>query len=262
MVSALQTLTNRAIPLNTDALAAIRNTQEVLFYHNIRPKSTGNGITFASMKIYHKVHGANPGATVYGCIKGTFEFLLKADPSTLIQALYKDKGSPTMSMAPIKSLRNLPLDIMGLANYVQVRNVYTLSPVFGKDNEGNNKLQCPTWVFLRVKTMYIFTHLVGLIQPSLNTLNVSLKEKEMPYLDTKTRFALVETTNKWCPVALQHTLLTASEKHLESMKKEGLHRGEYGNQDLPPFLIRKTKLRLPKLGVVSKQDAEFINYFI
>ena len=76
----------------------------------------------------------------------------------------------------------------------------------------------------------------------------------MPYLDTKTHFALVGTTNEWCLVALQHTLLTALEKHLEFMKKEGLLCGEYGNQDLPPFLIRKTKLRLPKLGVVSKQE--------
>ncbi len=99
--------------------------------------------------------------------------------------------------------------------------------------------------------MYLFTHLVSLIQPSLNTLNVSLKEKQMPYLDTKTRFVLVRTTNEWCRVALWHTLLTALEKHLESMKKESLIHEEYGNQHLPPFLIHKTKVRLPKLNVVS-----------
>jgi hypothetical protein len=209
MVSALQTPTNREVPLNTDALAAIWNTQEVLVYRNICPKSTGNGITFASMTIYHKVHGTNPGATVYGCIKGTFKLLLKADLLTSIQALYKDKGSRTMLTAPIKSLHNLPLDMMGLANYVQVSNTYTLSPAFGKDAKGNKNLQCLTWVFLRMKTMYLFTHLVGLIQPSLNTLNVSLKEKEMPYLDTKTCITLVGTTNELCPVALQHTLLIA-----------------------------------------------------
>jgi hypothetical protein len=87
MVSALRTPTNRAIPLNTDALAAIQDTQEVLVYHNIRPKSTDKGITFASMTIYHKMHGADLGATVYGCIKGTFKLLLKADPSTSIQVL-------------------------------------------------------------------------------------------------------------------------------------------------------------------------------
>jgi hypothetical protein len=178
MMSALQTLTNRAISLNTDALAAIWNTQEVLVYRNIRPKSTCNGITFAFMTIYHKVHGANPGATVYGCIKGTFELLLKADPSTSIQALYKDEGGPMMLTAPIKSLHNLSLDIMGLANYIQVSNAYTLSPAFGKDNKENNKFQHPIWVFLRVKTMYLFTHQVGLIQPSLNTLNIV--ERKVP----------------------------------------------------------------------------------
>ncbi len=106
-----------------------------------------------------------------------------------------------MSAAPIESLRNLPLVIMGLANYVQVSNAYTLSPALWKDNKGNNKLQHQTWMFLRVKTMYLFTHLVGLIQPSLNTLNVSLKEKEMLYLDMKTHFALIGTTNEWCLAA-------------------------------------------------------------
>jgi hypothetical protein len=174
MVSALRTPKNRAILLNTDALAAIRNTQAVLVYRNIQPKSTSNSITFASMTIYHKVHGADPGATVYGCFKGTFKLLFKVDPSTSIQALYKDKGSLTMLTSLIESLCGLPSDIIGLAAYVQGSNVYTLSPVFGKDDKGNNKLQCPTWVFLRVKTMYLFTHLVGLIQPSLNTLNFSL----------------------------------------------------------------------------------------
>ena len=160
-----------------------------------------------------------------------------------------------------RKLWDFPPDILGLANYVQVSNTYTLSPAFGKDPDGNNKLQRPTWVFLRVKTTYLFSHLVGLIQPSLNLLNVSLKEKEMPYLDTKTRFAFVGTTNDWCPAALLEVLKKALEKHISSMKKDGLLRGEYSNQDLPPFLIRRTKVRLPKLDGVSKQDAEFINYF-
>jgi hypothetical protein len=45
------------------------------------------------------------------------------------------------------------------------------------------------------------------------------------------------------------------------MKKEGLFHGEYVNWNLPPFLIQKTKLRLPKLDIVSKQDTKFMNYF-
>ena len=75
---------------------------------------------------------------------------------------------------------------MGLGNHVQISNVYTLSPTFGTDEAGNNKLQHPTWIFFRVKTTYQFSHLVGLIQSNLNHINVALKEKKMPYLDTKT----------------------------------------------------------------------------
>jgi hypothetical protein len=75
-----------------------------------------------------------------------------------------------MVTRPIEWLEDLPLDILGLANYTQVSNVYTLSPAFGKDSDGNEKLQRPTWVFLRVKTTYLFSHIVGLIQPSLNLL--------------------------------------------------------------------------------------------
>ena len=63
------------------------------------------------------------------------------------------------------------------------------------------------------------------------------------------------------PAALLEVLKKALEKHISSMKKDGLLRGEFSNRDLPPFLIRKTKIRLPKLDGVSKQDAEFINYF-
>ncbi len=254
----LCTPNNRGIPLNQEALSAIRNTQEVLIFRNTRPQSTGDGVTFVSMQIYHKVYGEDPGANVYKCIRGAYELLLKADSDSSIQALYEDAAT---TPDPIVSLNKFPQDIMGLANYVQVSNAYTLSPAFGKDEEGNNKLQHPTYVYMRIKTRYLFSHVVGLIQPSLNILNISMKEKEMPYLDTKTRFALVGTTNEWCPSAIQQTLQKELEKHAESMNKGGILRGEYMNRDPPPFLIRKTKLKLPKLDVISKQDADFINYF-
>ena len=182
------------------------------------------------MTIYHQEQGADPGAIVYAGIKGTYELLLKADATTSISALYKDDGGQeTQPTLTLTSIWDFPPDILGLANYIQVSNTYTLSPAFGKDPKGNNNLQHPTWVFLRVKTTYLCLHLVGLIQPSLNLLNVSLKEKEMPYLDTKTRFAFVETTNDWCPAALLEVLKKALEKHISSMKKDGLLRGEYSN---------------------------------
>ncbi len=83
MVLALRTPANRIIPLDAATLEAIRNTPEVLIYGNTLPKSTGNGVTFVAMTIYHTVQGADPGATVYGSIKGTYKLLLKADPATL-----------------------------------------------------------------------------------------------------------------------------------------------------------------------------------
>ncbi len=83
----------------------------------------------------------------------------------------------------------------------------------------------------------------------------------MPFLDTKTRIAFVETTNEWCPVSLQLVFLEALEKHTDSMQSDGLLRGEFANRGPPPFLIRKTKLRVPKLDKISTNDAEFINYF-
>ncbi len=112
-----------------------------------------------------------------------------------------------------------------------------------------------------MKTKYLFSHLVGLIQPSLNLLNVSLKKKDMPYLNTKTQFALVGTTNKWCPTAIQQMLHKELEKRIDSMKKDGQLCNEYSNCKIPPFFIPKTKMRLPKMDMVSKQDMEFVNYF-
>jgi hypothetical protein len=86
----------------------------------------------------------------------------------VIPALYKDAYGPS-SDSPITSLEDFPLGTMGLGNHIQINNVYTLSPTFGTDEAGNNKLQRPTWIFFRVKTMYQFAHLVGFFQSNLTT---------------------------------------------------------------------------------------------
>ncbi len=87
---------------------------------------------------------------------------------------------------PILTVSGYPTDVLGLGNYVQISNPYTLSKMVGKDAEGNLKTQRPTYVFMRISTNLLFSHVVGLIQPNLNQINVNVKEKEMPYLDTKT----------------------------------------------------------------------------
>jgi hypothetical protein len=45
-----------------------------------------------------------------------------------------------------------PTDVLGLGNYVQISNLYTLSKVVGKDAEGNQKLQWLTYVHTRQQT--------------------------------------------------------------------------------------------------------------
>ncbi len=186
---------------------------------------------------------------------------MRADPTTVIPALYKDAYGPS-SDSPITSLEDFLLDTMELGNHIQISNVYTLSPNFGTDEAGNNKLQCPTWIFFWVKTTYQFAHLVGLIQSNLNHINVVLREKEMPYLDTKTRLAIVGTTNKWCPAALKQVLEDALDKHIVSVRnKGGSLSAEFASQEVPPFMIRKTKVRVSKLDKLGAEDAVFINYF-
>ena len=151
---------------------------------------------------------------------------------------------------------------MGLGNHVQISNVYTLSPTFGTDEAGNNKLQCPTWIFFRVKTTYQFAHLIVSIQSNLNHINVILKEKEMPYLDTKTYLAIVGTSNEWCLAALKQVLKEALDKYIKSACNEGGSLStEFASQEVPPFMIRKTKVQVPKLNKLGAEDAEFINYF-
>ena len=58
-----------------------------------------------------------------------------------------------------------------------------MSPANGNNDDGN-QLQCPTYVVLWVTTKYAFDHIVGLIQLYLTEMNMFVKEKEMPSLNT------------------------------------------------------------------------------
>ena len=84
----------------------------------------------------------------------------------------------------------------------------------------------------------------------------------MPYLDTKTQLAIVGTTNEWCPAALKQVLKDALDKHIESVRNKGSSlSAEFASQEVPPFMIWKTKVRVPKLNKLGAEDADFINYF-
>ena len=84
-----------------------------------------------------------------------------------------------------------------------------------------------------------------MIKPNLNHINVVLKEKEMPYLDTKTRLAIVGTTNKWCPTALKQVLKDALDKHIKSVCNNGSSlSAEFASREVPPFMYGRPKLEL------------------
>ena len=73
-----------------------------------------------------------------------------------------------------------------------------MSPVNGNNDEGNPKLQRPTYVVLQVTTKYTFDHIVSLIQSYLTEINMFVKEKEMPSLNTRTHLAIIGMTANWC----------------------------------------------------------------
>jgi hypothetical protein len=110
------------------------------------------------------------------------------------------------------------------------------------DDEGNPKLQRPTYVVLRVTTKYIFDHIVGLIQSYLTEMNMFVKEKEMPSLNTRTRLAIIGTTADWCPVSLQKTLHKDLESHMENLQTCGRVDTKFCHHRVPAFLLRKYKM--------------------
>ncbi len=172
---------------------------------------------------------------MYECLKKVFELLLRADPRATVLPLYADKAGVTIP--PITTVAAYPTDVLGLGNYTQISNPYTLSKVVGKDAEGNKKLQRPTYVYMRISTDLLFLHVVGLIQPNLNQINVNVNGKEMPYLDTKTRYAIVGTTNYWCSVALQEILTKELTKNIAQQHDGGYLDREHQEKEFPPFMI-------------------------
>jgi hypothetical protein len=132
----------------------------------------------------------------------------------------------------------------------------------GEDDEGNPKLQRPIYVVLQITTKYVFDHIVGLIQSYLTKMNMFVKEKEMPSLNTRTRLAIIGTTANWCPVSLRKTLHKDLERRVENLQTSGWVDTNFSHHRIPAFLLQKIKMRMPKMNsLMSKQDVEFINYY-
>ncbi len=123
-----------------------------------------------------------------------------------INPLYNEEEEGGHKFVPITEPTLFPSNMLGLHNHIQICNLYTMSPANGNNDEGNPKLQHPIYGVLWVTTKYAFDHIVGLIQSYLTEMNMFVKEKEMPSLNTRARLAIIGTTTDWCPVSLRKTL--------------------------------------------------------
>jgi hypothetical protein len=112
--------------------------------HNLRPQSSGNRIMFASIAIFHRDALVYPGANLYECLKKVLELLLRADPRATVLMLYAAEAGGMITL--IITIAAYPTDVLRLGNYAQISKPYTLSKVVGKDTEGNQNLQWPTYV--------------------------------------------------------------------------------------------------------------------
>jgi hypothetical protein len=177
---------------------------------------------------------------------------------TTINPLYNEEEEDGLKFVPITEPS---LFLLSLHNHIQICNSYTTSLANRNDDEGNPKLQRPIYVVLRVTTKYAFDHIVGLIQSYLPEINMFVKEKEMPSLNTRTCLAIIGMTANWCLVSLRKTLHKDLERHVENLQTSSWVDTKFFHHRVPTFLLRKNKMRMHKMNsLMSKQDAEFFNY--
>ncbi len=74
------------------------------------------------------------------------------DPTATINPLHNEEEEDGHKFFLSTEPSLLPSDMLGLHNHIQICNSYTMSPVNGNNDEGNPKLQRPTYVVLRVTT--------------------------------------------------------------------------------------------------------------
>jgi hypothetical protein len=214
------------------------------------------------MTVNHKNQGKSPSIKVYECIQKFYKYLHKADPMATINPLYNEEEEGGHKFVLITEPTSFPSDMLSLHNHIQICNSYTMSPGNGNNDEGNPKLQCPTYVVLWVTTKYAFDHIVGLIQSYLTEMNIFVKEKKMPSLNTRICLAIIGMTTNWCPVSLRKTLHKDLEHHVENLQASGWVDAKFCHLRVPAFLLQKNKMGMPKMNsLMSKQDVEFIDYY-
>ncbi len=215
-----------------------------------------------SIMVNHRNQGKSLSIKVHECIQKLYKYLHKANPMATINPLYNEEEEDSHKFVLITEPSLFPSNMLGLHNHIQMCNSYTMSPANGNDDEGNPKLQRPTYVVLQVTTKYAFEHIVGLIQSYLTEMNMFVKEKEMPSFNTRTRLAIIGTTANWCPVSLRKTLHKDLERHVENLQTSNRMDTKFCHHGVSAFLLQKNKMRMPKMNsLMSKQYVEFINYY-
>ncbi len=251
------------IPISEAHLAFINSDSDAIEgIKKTRPCSGGNGETFVSMMVNHRNQGESPSIKVYECIQNFYEYLHKADPTATINPLYNEEEEDGHKFVPITEPSLFPSDMLGLHNHIQICNLYTMSPANRNNDEGNPKLQRLIYVVLRVTTKYAFDHIVGLIQSYPTEMNMSVKEKEMLSLNTRTCLAIIETTANWCRVSLRKTLHKDLECHFENLQTSSRVDTKFCHHGVLAFLLWKNIMQMPKMNsLMSKQDFAFIDYY-
>jgi hypothetical protein len=215
-----------------------------------------------SMRVNHRNQGESPSTKVYECIQIIYEYLHKADPMATINPLYNKEEEEGHKFVTITEPTSFSFNMLGLHYHILICNSYTMSPANGNDDEGKPKLQRPMYVVLRVTTKYAFDHIVGLIQSYLTKMNMFVKKKEMPSLNTRTCLAIIGMTADWCPVSLRKTLHKDLERHVVNLQMSGRVDSKFCHHRVPAFLLRKNKMQMLKMNsLMSTQDVGFIDYY-
>jgi hypothetical protein len=106
------------------------------------------------MMVNHRNQGKSLSIKVYECIQKFYKYLHKADPMATINPLYNKDEEDGHKFVPITEPSLFPSDMLSLHNHIQICNWYTMSPANGNGDEGNPKLQRPTYVVLQVTTKH------------------------------------------------------------------------------------------------------------
>jgi hypothetical protein len=217
------------------------------------------GKPFVSMTVNHRNQGESPSTKVYECIQKFYDYLHKADPTATITRCTMKRKRMATSLSQL--LNPPPSLLIYLASTITYRSA-TRTPRVWQTGTMTRGTPSPTYVVLWVTTKYAFDHLNGLIQSYLTKMNMFLKEKEMPSLNTRTCLAIIGTTADWCPISLQKTLHKDLELHLENLQMSGQVDAKFCHHRVPVILLWKNIMRMPKMNsLMSKQDIEFIDYY-